>query len=176
MEYFGETLDAYSCFPFENLLQVLKQYIRNSRNPISQIVKKISAMDIFETGTSYKQSICTVSASLKGSWFIHDSSHYVKVIGTGEEGVSCNMYKKHSAENFYEKLRKSKLLGIVYFRRSASFTNILSVKDKQKTKLIYISYKEGFLLIPLLHFYILNHFRPLIISPLFIVFRIYSEL
>ena len=61
------------------------------------------------------------------------------------------MYKKHSAENLYEKPFKSKLLGIVYFRRSASFTNIFSVKDKLNTKLIYISYKEGFLLIPLLH-------------------------
>ena len=35
VEYFGETLDAYSCFPFENHLQVLKRYVRNSRNPIS---------------------------------------------------------------------------------------------------------------------------------------------
>ena len=87
-------------------------------------------MDIFKTGTSYKQSICTVSASLKDSWFIHDSGHYVKVIDTGEEGISCNMYRKHSAEKFYEKPCKSKLLGIVYFRRSASFTNIFSVKDK----------------------------------------------
>ena len=43
VEYFGETLDAYSCFPFENHLQVLKQYVRNSRNPISEIVKKTSS-------------------------------------------------------------------------------------------------------------------------------------
>ena len=54
VEYFGETLDAYSCFPFENHLQVLKRYVRNSRNPISQIVKKIFTMGIFKTGTSYK--------------------------------------------------------------------------------------------------------------------------
>ena len=46
VEYFGEILDAYSCFPFENHLQVLKRYVRDSRNPISQIVKKISTMDI----------------------------------------------------------------------------------------------------------------------------------
>ena len=26
VEYFGETLDAYSCFPFENHLQVLKRF------------------------------------------------------------------------------------------------------------------------------------------------------
>ena len=53
VEYFGET-DAYSTFPFENHLQVLKRYVRNSRNPISQIVKKIFTMGIFKTGTSYK--------------------------------------------------------------------------------------------------------------------------
>ena len=61
------------------------------------------------------------------------------------------MYKKHSAENFYEKPCNSKLFGIVYFRRSASFTNIFSESDKLNTNLINIPYKEGFLLIPLLH-------------------------
>ena len=151
VEYFGETLDAYSCFPFENHLQVLKRYVKSSRNSISQIVKKISTMDIFKTGSSCKHSICTVSASLKDSWFIHESGHYVKVIDIGEEGVSCKMYKKHLAENFYEKPCKSKFLGIVYFRRNASFANIFSVKDKLHTKVIYIPYKEAFLLIPLLH-------------------------
>ena len=151
MEYFGETLNAYSCFPFENHLQVLKRYVMNSINPISQIVKKISTMDIFKTGTSYKQSICTVSASLKDSWLIYENGHYVKVTDIGEVAVSCNMCKKHSAENFYEKPCKSKLLGIAYFRRSASFTNIFSVKDKLHTKLIYVPYKERLLLIPLLH-------------------------
>ena len=60
LEYFGETLDAYSYFPFENHLQVLKRYVKSSRNSISQIVKKISTMDIFKTGSSCKHSICTV--------------------------------------------------------------------------------------------------------------------
>ena len=96
------------------------------------------------------KSICTVSASLKNSWFIHENGHYVKVTDIGE-GVSCKMYKKHLAENFHEKPCKSKFLGIVYFRKNASFANIFSVKDKLHTKLIYIPYKEGFLLIPLLH-------------------------
>ena len=131
MEYFGETLDAYSCFPFENHLQVLKRYVRNSRNPISQIVKKISTMDTFKTGTSYKQSICTLSASLKDSWFIHENGHYVKVTDIGEEGVSCNI---HSAETFYVKPCKSKLLGIVYFRRSASITNIFFCERQKSYK------------------------------------------
>ena len=94
VEYFGETFDAYSCFPFANHLQILKRYVRSSRNPISQIVKKISTMDIFKTGTSYKQSICTVSASLKDNWFIHENGHYVKVTDIGEEGVSCNVYNE----------------------------------------------------------------------------------
>ena len=116
VEYFGEILDAYSCLLLENHLQFLKLYIRSSRNPISQIVKKISTTDIFETDTGYRLSICTVSASLKDSWFIHDNDHYVKVTGIGEERVSCNMYKKHSAESFYGKTCKSTILGIVYVR------------------------------------------------------------
>ena len=108
-------------------------------------------MDIFKSGTSYKKSISTVSASLKDSWFIYDSGHYVKVVDIDGEGVSCKMYKENSAEIFYEKPCKSKLLGIVYIKKSASFTSIFSVKDNLNTKLIYIPYKEGLLLIPLLH-------------------------
>ena len=65
MEYFGETLDAYSCFPFENHLQVLKPYVRTSKNPVSQIIKKISTMDIFKTGTSYKQSTVKIQRHSK---------------------------------------------------------------------------------------------------------------
>ena len=61
----------------------------------------------------------------------------------------CTM--KHSVENCYEKPYKPKLLVIVYFRRSASFKNVFSVKDKLHAKLIYSPYEEGFLLIPLLH-------------------------
>ena len=108
-------------------------------------------MDIFKTGFSCKQSICTVSASLKESWFIQESGHYVKVTDIGEKGVSCKMYKKHLAENFHEKPCKSKFLGIVYFTRNTSFANIFSVKGKLHTKVIYIPYKEVFLLIPLLY-------------------------
>ena len=119
VEYFGETLDAYFCFPFENHWQILKRYVRSSRNPIPQIVQKISKMDIFRTGSSCKQSISTGSASLKGTWFIQESGPYVKVSDIGEEGVSCKMDKKHLAENFYEKPFKSKFHGIVYFRRNA---------------------------------------------------------
>ena len=87
-------------------------------------------MDIFKTGSSCEQSICTVSASLKDSWFIHESGHYVKVTDIGEEGVSCKMYRKHLAENVDEKPCKSKFLGIAYFKRNAPFANIFSVKDK----------------------------------------------
>ena len=124
MECVGETLDAYSCLLLENHLQFLKLYVRTSRNPISQIVKKISTRDIFKTDTSYRLSISSVSASLKDSWFIHDNNHYVQVTDIGEEGVACNMYKKHSAENFYGKTCKSTLLEIVYVRRNASLKNI----------------------------------------------------
>ena len=40
-------LDNFSCFPFENFLQTLKRLIRCSRNPLAQLVKRLSEASNF---------------------------------------------------------------------------------------------------------------------------------
>lgn len=35
-------LDNFSCFPFENFLQKIKRKVRNSRNPLSSLVKRLA--------------------------------------------------------------------------------------------------------------------------------------
>ncbi|KAJ8983167.1 hypothetical protein NQ317_016266 [Molorchus minor] len=44
VEYMG-TLDKFSAFPFENMLQKIKNLIRKGDNPLAQVVKRISEIN-----------------------------------------------------------------------------------------------------------------------------------
>lgn len=45
VRHFGLSFDEISCFPSENYLQVLKKYVRNSRNSLNQIVKRVQELE-----------------------------------------------------------------------------------------------------------------------------------
>ena len=39
--HFGTSLDNFSCFPFENYLQIMKKFVRKAHNPVSQVAKRV---------------------------------------------------------------------------------------------------------------------------------------
>ena len=44
------SLNSISAFPFENHLQAIKRLVRNAKNPISQVTKRMAEMDTFGSG------------------------------------------------------------------------------------------------------------------------------
>lgn len=156
-EYFDETFDAYSYFPFENHLQILKQYVRSSRNPLSQIVKRLLQ------GTSSKLVLVIIKVFVLCQVHTETVGLYIATVITLKLLILVKEYHVICTRNIQQKMFMKSLesqnflelfvLGEVH--HSSTF-----LLCKLHIKLFYIPYKEGFYWY---HFYILNHFRPVIV-------------
>ena len=61
MKMFVISLDHVSRFPVENYLQVLKKFVRNAQNPISQVVKRVAELENCGEKHSSKSLFTTIS-------------------------------------------------------------------------------------------------------------------
>lgn len=77
VEHFQCSLNDVSAFPFENNLQLIKKLVRNSRNPVAQVVKRISESD--KAGTVHAESshFRYISARRKDRCFLLRSEEFV---------------------------------------------------------------------------------------------------
>lgn len=77
------SLNKISCFKFENYLQTLKKMIRNAKNPIAQVAKRLSEMEESEckSGRGDGQREMRISTSSKDRCFLlNDGFVFVKEI------------------------------------------------------------------------------------------------
>lgn len=69
-------LDKLSCFPFENHLQQLMKYIKTAHNPLAQIVKCVTEMEIAGVEEHHKNIF--TKAQLRDSECWHISANNLK--------------------------------------------------------------------------------------------------
>ena len=70
VRYHRCSLDGISAFPFENYLQILKKYVRNSNKPLVQIVKRIAELERAGTSHSQKHVLTKVKVDGRNCFFI----------------------------------------------------------------------------------------------------------
>ncbi|CAB4013323.1 Hypothetical predicted protein [Paramuricea clavata] len=118
-------LDSFSGFPFENYLQKLKRFVRSGKNPLAQIVKRLS-----ESSGKIGQTTST-SISMKppnNGYILGDSSCCIVVDETHqfqyeEKMFSCRIYNR--SEPMFVQPCDSRLVGVYKVKEQNSCIKLL---------------------------------------------------
>ncbi|KAL0150376.1 hypothetical protein M9458_054193, partial [Cirrhinus mrigala] len=118
VEHFRCSLNGISGFPFENYLQTLKKMVRQSRNPIAQVAKRLAELEqSTKCRPLTKERFTRVSTRPRDCCFILQNKDYVFVKEIREEGtLVCDVLRQCHTESFFSEPCDSKLLNIVRVR------------------------------------------------------------
>ena len=152
--HFECSLNEISGFPFENHLQSIKKLVKNAKNPIVQVAKRMQERKNAEvTGVKQKPTFSVISTKERNSCFLlKDGSYaFVKEKRDNNKTLVCQILKQEQTENYFTQPCDSKLLNIVLVksrqrmkRRNVDVSNIYR-------KLVRLPVEHGYVLIPMLH-------------------------
>jgi hypothetical protein len=111
------SLNYISAFPFENHLQVIKRLVRTAKNPISQVVKRLSEIENAGVKQHKKlySSISYVSANKRNGCLLLQNEDFAFVIEKRDGGrFLCDVVRQRETDSFFNEPCDSKLLNIVY--------------------------------------------------------------
>lgn len=148
------SLNDLSAFPFENYLQTLKKHIKNSKNPIVQVTKRVKEIEkLASLSKSKKAASIKVSQRPKDAWFVLDKGEYAMVQEVLRHGMFvCDIIKPDQTSSFFSVPCDSKLIDVVYVQRLAHRTRKRTLHRNQLIrKAVCLPYKEGHVIFPLLH-------------------------
>ena len=115
--HFQKPLDDISCFPFENYNQILNKDVRNAHNPVVQIVKRISELEVCSSRYNKKfihtKFMVEGTKTDKDTWFLLNSGSFAHFIECKENGFVCDVLSSHHGMNLYSEPLQSKL---IYFK------------------------------------------------------------
>ena len=149
VKHFQKSLLGFSCFPFENHLQKLKQCVRGKSNVLSQVVKRSEEMD----GSYYvkpERSI-KIDAGIKNSCFLTDSSViFIKSVQRNGR-IACDEYQKSVLSPFFQDFGiNSKLLNIFLIAKRMKPTKCEKLRTELLQKCIAIPFKEDQVIMPMI--------------------------
>ena len=154
VKFFKCSLNEISCFPFENNMQRLKKFVRNSNNPIAQIYKRQTELQQCHIKTKKKCLFTKISCSEKDSCFLLESKSVAFVKEKRHDGsLVCEVVKPMYMDSVFKEPVDSKLFDIVLLRTAnncKSRTKLLT-KNDLKRKCVCLPERRGRAIFPLLH-------------------------
>jgi hypothetical protein len=166
VEYFSCSLNKISCFPFENHLQTVKNFVRSFKNPVAQVVKRLSEELPYTSPLDRRSG--RISTQPKDNCFLV-GDRFVFVMSQRKHGYyDCEVVKSHLTESFFkmplgDDVFESKRLYMVFIKEdSCKRRQIIHNRDLIH-KVACLPYKNGYVLRPLLHgserlLYLLPHY------------------
>ena len=150
----GCSLNDISAFPFENYLRLLKRQVRNSNNPIAQVVKRMKECNGIQFHRKRIQDHAMyISIKPKDRCFLLNDESYaiIQEIRPGRM-LLCDVIKQSCAVSFFKEPCDSKLINIAYLPslRHKAERKLLHRKELYR-KTACLPYKDGFVVLPLLH-------------------------
>lgn len=154
--HFMCSLNDISAFPFENHLQILKKLVRNAKNPISQVAKRLCEQ---ERAESHRNKVSNkswhfVSEKKRNGCFLLHNEDFAFVKEKRDDGnLLCDVISQKNMESFFTVPCDSKLINVVYIRnmeRVQKRRRLLDV-DEIHRKVACLPFKTGYVLMPLLH-------------------------
>ena len=148
------SLNNVSAFPYENHLQTIKRLVRNAKNPIAQVTKRLREIEITGKYSSMIRKTETVQISTKrrNRCFQLSDEAYGFVIEKNENGTYlCDVIPQSRTENFFKKPCESKLINIAFIRSFVRAVRKIVTPDEIYRKVVCLPYERGYVLLPLLH-------------------------
>ena len=149
---FNCSLNDLSAFPFENYLQTLKYYVRNSKNPTAQVVKRIEEIEWHNNEENLTSGYRYISTKPKDNCFILKSEDYVFIKEKRPDGYYlCDIVKQRHTESFFKDPCDSKIINVAFVKNPYRSKRKLLQVNELSRKVVCLSYQNGHVLIPLLH-------------------------
>lgn len=150
--HFKTSLNDISAFQFENHLQKLKKCVRNAKNPIAQLSKRIAEMDNSKIPISPAAHGTFVSTKKKDSCFFLGHSFALVKERRPEKTCVCDVYSLNTLDSFFTSPCDSKLINIAVLRGERGTQKRELIEEKKlKHKAVCLPYKSGYVFMPLLH-------------------------
>ena len=154
---FNCPIDDISAFPFENHLGKLKRSVRQGKNPIAQLVKRIKGLEITCLDQSLFKKEMKIGQQGNGEKENADSffllrNHLAIVVKKKSERYKCHLFEKDDLTNFFTSPCDSKELDIYHLRDRRPPYSVRYVHASElKTKMVPVPYIDGIALFKLRH-------------------------
>ena len=145
-------MNVISSFPFQNYLQILKKFVRNSQNLVVQVAKRISDISI-AGGTRLKKKL-HISPRQKDNCFLMDNKNIAFIKKKiSESQFLCNQIDISSggSDELFKKPISSNVLNIIVINRVTRNENIALSSNELIQKCICVPFKTRFIVFPMLH-------------------------
>ena len=156
VRYFKCSLNEISAFPFENHLQKIKKLVKNAKNPIAQVTKRLDGIARTQPRhANQKHSVSHISTRKKDRCFMLENGKisFLQEKRPNGELVFGVIGQQHLS-NFYTSPCESKLLHVFFVRDTVVDTRsrmkVLRTVDISR-KVVCLPYKDGIVISPLLH-------------------------
>ena len=152
---FNCSLNDISCFPFENYMQCLKRHVRNGKNPIAQVAKRVAELSYTTLKSTSKcnfNKIGTVVSNFKDSCFLLEDK-FAFVREKRDDGkLVCDVFSETQIESFYTRPANSKLFKIVYVKDIHQRAKRRLIEESQiLRKAVCLPMNTGYVIFPLRH-------------------------
>ncbi|XP_060577087.1 uncharacterized protein LOC132734366 isoform X2 [Ruditapes philippinarum] len=147
------SLNEISAFPYENYLQSIKHMVKNSKNPIVQVTKRIAEREFSKCeDLKVASTYTTVSTKPRNRCFMLLNETFVFIREKRDNGrFVCDLLRQRDCENFFTTPCESKLINVVFVKKRTRMTRRLVEKEELGRKAVCLPFDDGYVLVPMLH-------------------------
>ena len=151
--HFDANLDRISCFPFENYLQVIKKYVRQSQSPVTQVVKRVWQLENSGGTDSHKIIKTKITTNCRDSYFLLKSGDIACIKDNIDaDTYLCGIVKEHQIECYFNEPCDSRLVNIYFVSQTSMRMNRRIIKRSDlKRKVVYLPVNDGVVFVTLLN-------------------------
>ncbi|XP_052103046.1 uncharacterized protein LOC127736519 [Mytilus californianus] len=156
VKHFDCSMNENSAFPYENHLQSIKRVVRNAKNPIAQVTKRLAEKE--RAGVSMVKSNTEtfiyryISTRPKNNCFLLKNESFAFIKEQRENNrLLCDILHPDRAQNLFTEPCNSKLVNIVFVPNNCHMSRKLIDKDEIYKKCVSLPVDNGRVVIPMLH-------------------------
>lgn len=125
VENYQCSLNEICAFPYENELHKIKQLVRSSNNPVSQVFKRLTEKNKSnESEMAAAHHKMYVSTKYRNNCFMLENEDFVFLTRQKNDGYyECDVLSQSQTENFFTEPCNSKLINIVFMKKKKVISN-----------------------------------------------------